>query len=167
MHVGFDEAKVGGRLWHQGTGTADAPIIMGETGGIVDRDTHLEVYQASGLAPSKNQAKKKFDAMWTMAKSNAGVFMDLQQAAKALRDALNSSAGQAALGALDGGSKREFFTAAVTGMGAEARKMYTAHMDALADKSDLTHVATFTEVTVGIDAMNMGGVHLQTLYPVE
>jgi hypothetical protein len=172
LHVGGDDTKSGGRLKASAQSSASAPIILNPaTNTIATKEEHVEIYQQAGLYPSKNQSRKAYDAAFTAPKDAAGAFLDINQAASILQYALNSADGQNALGKLDGTSLREFFSVSVTGWTngkADCRKMYCAYNGAGGDdKSDLTHIADFMSVTVGIDKINAGGIHLQTLYPVR
>lgn len=138
---------------------------------MATKQEHVQIYQGAGLHPSKTQSGKAYDASFTAPKDAAGAFLDIQQAAAILQDVLNSADGQTALGKLDGTSPREFASVSVTGWTngkVDCRKMWCAYNGAGgADMSDLTHLEDFTSVTIGIDKINAGGIHLQTLYPVR
>jgi hypothetical protein len=172
MHVGGDESKSAGRLKASVISSESAPIIINPaTGAIATKQDHVQIYQAAGLHPSKTQSGKAYDAAFTAPKDAAGAFLDINQAASILQYVLNSADGQTALGKLDGTSLREFFSMSVTGWtngNADCRKMWCAYKGAGGDDmSDVTHVADFTSVTIGIDKFNPDGIHLQTLYPVR
>lgn len=170
QHIGGSSAQTSGRLMNTVSSSASAPIIMMPSGVIADKATHIDVYKSTGM--SGGQAKKAFAGMFQEGKKAAGAFLDQQQAAHALLFALNSTAGQNALGALDGSKDREFFTVIVTGLTIsgriDARKMYCASRGTGGtDTSDIPHLEEFTQVTVGLDKMSGDGVHLQTLYPMK
>ena len=169
QHVGGREEQVGGRLLPKISNMTNAPIILNPaTGQVASKKEHVERYLSSGKFPSKNQSNRAFDAMYEGGKETAGTFMDLQQAYSVLQYALNSDEGQAALGKLDGGSTREFFSVSVLDWSmnrTDCWKMYTASLNG-GGMSDMTHLEDFKSVTVGIDRMAIqDGVHLQTLYP--
>ena len=170
QHVGGREEQVGGRLMPKLTSSASAPIIIDPSGQVASKKDHVDIYVSAGLAASKTKGGAAFDTMFEPGKKAAGTFLDLQQAYSVLLYALNSTDGQAALGKLDGGSAREFFSTSVAGWSmarSDSHKMYTASLGAGgSDMSDMTHLADFSSVTVGIDRMAISdGVHLQTLYP--
>jgi len=169
QHVGGTSAQTSGRLMNSVTSSANAPIIMMPSGVIADKATTIDVYKSTGM--SGTQAKKAFASMFHEGKANAGAFLDQQQAAHALKFALNSTAGQNALAALDGPENRQFFVVSMTGLTIagriDARKMYCASRGGGgADTSDIPHLEEFTQVTVGLDKMSPDGVHLQTFYPM-
>lgn len=170
QHVGGDDSKSGGRLKTAVQSSGAAPIIINPaTGAMATKAQTVGIYTSAGLSPSKTQAGKAYDAAVTPGKDAAGAFLDIQQAASVLQYALNSPEGQAALGKLDGGSGREFFTVSVLDWSMprnDCWKMWCAYMGAGGDDmSDMTHLEDFKVVTVGIDKLDPDLVHLQTFYP--
>jgi hypothetical protein len=172
QHVGGDDSKSGGRLMASVQSSASTPIIMNPaTGAVAERKEMLEIYVSAGNFPSKTKAGKAYDDAFTAGKQAAGAFLDIQQAHSVLQYAMNSTEGQTALGNLDGGSAREFFTVSVLDWSMARQdcwKMWCAYVGAGGnDKSDLTHLEDFKKVTVGIDKLGGDEVHLQTFYPVR
>lgn len=168
-HIGGTEAQAGGRLKQSLNSSSTTPIIINPaTNAMADKADIMQRWISAGLQPNNKTAKQAYQNALPPPKKTAGAFLDETQASQILTYALNTAAGQQALGKLDAGSSRELFEVQVVAVSSiPALKMYTASIGTGgADMSDVSHIGNFSKVMVILDNPGANDVHLQTIYPI-